>query len=219
MVEYFSESGHKAKAEAAEIIDKYIQKLANKNYTGQDGISYDDFLQNYRLKFWEIVSRKKQNGTFDPKKIMIEIAESRSYPKSTPQVELTFTDDIEKYAEKFESLDFATEWFEREDILEHLVETPVKGFRSDRIKAFLKEHLIEGKSFDEIADRYDLTIERVGQILKPARETLRKAYNTSLSDEFLADTSKRSQQALRDIITREEVHGLRFKPWSPHILD
>ncbi|MBQ4114445.1 hypothetical protein IJD34_03485 [bacterium] len=211
MSEYFSTSDSRVKLKACETIDKYLQKLALEDYNEQAGMPFEDFLQDLRLKFWDIVNRKRENGTFNPKIIMIEMKSQRIPPKPE-QIETINIENFEKFAEQVESTDLATEMFELKDQIKYLIDFPRDGALSTKKKNLLKMLLLEGYRIKEIAEIIENTNDNTRKLLQRAIRGFDEIHKTSLSKEFLKERSSWGSKVVREIIAREESDGSRFIP-------
>lgn len=199
--EYFSATTSEAREEAYVTIDKYIQKLAEKNYDPQKGGSYEDYLQDFRLDFFEKIEHDKSSN-FNPKHLMIHM--TKWQPNSSKRSIVETVPDIEKFADDIVSEDLAVEAFEDVDFYEYLVKTVRSYRKSDMLK-----WLIEGQDIASIAERLWLTKQRVIQLLQSAIEEASTNKNLILSDKYLAERSKFGAKAEKEIIKRWEAQRLK----------
>ena len=90
--EFFTAINNDAKEKAYNIIDKYIQKIAKKEFKTSGESSYEDHLQNVRLRFWSIINRQRD------KSIMrnITILMTESQPSIQKQPKIKTVPNIEK---------------------------------------------------------------------------------------------------------------------------
>lgn len=159
--------------EAFDIIDTYIQKIAKQKYKPQKGVLYEDFLQDLRLKFLEIVNNKQTKGLSDPNTIMQEIV---TYAQSLGnQGKSMVTTNVERFKNAFATSDFATNAFEKNDLLSYITNLPALNHIARRDSAALKM-LVEGKTIDEIATHFGLTKKRAVQVLKDATEKANRKF-------------------------------------------
>ena len=202
--EYFSANTEKQKREAVDIIDKYLEKIAKEDFKTQSGCSYDDYLQDTKLRFWEIVDRKRKNGTFNPKLIMIEMRCHK--PSSSAKPNMSDFENIENYVDKIRTSDSAIEAFENLDMLHHL-ESQWTTRRADMFKMYIYEN----KSLEEISKIYNLSTERIKQVLSNGAEIASANRQKILSDSFLENRSKNALKALNEIIKKEEIKNLTLQ--------
>ena len=191
--EFFTAINNDAKEKAYNIIDKYIQKIAKKEFKTSGESSYEDHLQNVRLRFWSIINRQRD------KSIMrnITILMTESQPSIQKQPKIKTIPNIEKYAEDFSCTDLSTEMFEKDDFVNYLIST----IRNSANAEFLKG-IIDGEDVNRLADKYDLTRRRIIERAKNAAEEFKEKAKLILSEDYLAEKSNIGLNAERNPVVK-----------------
>lgn len=141
--------------ESFNTIDTYIQKVAKRQYKAQNGVLYEDFLQDLRLKFWQIINDNKMKDSVKPKIMMQEFILRAKFLSS--QSEGIVADNIEKFDENvFATSDSAISAFEKNDLLAYVTKLPGTHYsikRENKALAMLRE----GYTIQEIRKYFGIT--------------------------------------------------------------
>ena len=191
--DYFAATNNDAKEKAYNIIDRYIQKIAKKEFISSGESSYEDHLQNVRLRFWSIINRQRDKSIM--RNITIMMTESQ--PSIQKQPKIKTIPNIEKYAEDFSCTDLSTEVFEKDDFVNYLIST----IRNSANAEFLKG-IIDGEDVNRLADKYGLTRQRIIQRVKNAAEEFKERYRLIHSNEFLTERSNIGLNAERNPVVK-----------------
>lgn len=180
--DYFAATNNDAKEKAYNIIDRYIQKIAKKEFISSGESSFEDHLQNVRLRFWRIINKRKEKGVDVSRNITATMVEGQ--PNAQIRAKIKTSPNMEKYAEDFSCTDLSTEVFEKDDFVNYLIST----IRNSANAEFLKG-IIDGEDVNRLADKYDLTRRRIIQRAKNAAEEFKEKAKLILSEDYLAEKS------------------------------
>lgn len=166
---YFSAKTTKEKNDTFIVVDQFLQKYA-KERCDLKKISYDDYLQDLRLKLMDTVKENAENPNFKLSKFAYELKKEldrRGVQKETPVfVPLS---KIKSDKDITVDMDFATKMFENDDYLEKSI---LNSDLSEREKVVVQNCLIENKTYEEVGDWLGLTKARIGQIVQKSLEKL-----------------------------------------------
>lgn len=180
--DYFAATNNDAKEKAYNIIDRYIQKIAKKEFISSGESSFEDHLQNVRLRFWRIINKRKEKGVDVSRNITATMVEGQ--PNTQIRAKIKTSPNMEKYAEDFSCTDLSTEMFEKDDFVNYLIST----IRNSANAEFLKG-IIDGEDVNRLADKYGLTRLRIIQRAKNAAEEFKEKAKLILSEDYLAEKS------------------------------
>ena len=166
---YFSAKTTKEKNDTFIVVDQFLQKYA-KERCDLKKISYDDYLQDLRLKLMDTAKENAKNPDFKLSKFAYELKKGldrRGVQKETPVfVPLS---KIKSDKDITVDMDFATKMFENDDYLEKSI---LNSDLSEREKIVVQNCLIKNKTYEEVGDWLGLTRARIGQIFQKSLEKL-----------------------------------------------
>lgn len=168
---YFSTTDEKEKAKAYEIIDKKLQKIAKKESSQRTDITFDDCLQDVRLRFFEYAQKRETDHNISAYKIMNLVENSTPHP--TPKIKKV---GLEEVPDNMGVTDKTTEMFEDKDLVKHLLKhTKLKP----REREILNEYMVEELPLEEIGTRHFILPNRTKEIMKNALAKIKKRNFTS----------------------------------------
>ena len=166
---YFSAKTAKEKNDTFIVVDQFLQKYT-KERCDLKKISYDDYLQDLRLKLMDTAKENAENPDFKLSKFAYELKKGldrRGVQKETPVfVPLS---EIKSDKDIAVDMDFATKMFENDDYLEKCL---LNSDLSEREKIVVQNCLIKNKTYEEVGDWLGLTKTRIGQIVQNSLEKL-----------------------------------------------
>ena len=193
--DYFAATNNDAKEKAYNIIDRYIQKIAKKEFVSSGESSFEDHLQNVRLRFWRIINKRKEKGVDVSRNITATMVEGQ--PNAQIRAKIKTSPNMEKYAEDFSCTDLSTEVFEKDDLINYLL----NSLKKERSSVILGR-LINGDDPNSIAEMFDLTRQRVIEIAKKAGDEFKERYRLIHSNEFLTERSNIGLNAERNPVVK-----------------
>jgi len=174
---YFSATTPKEKAETYAIVDEYIEQIAQDKYQLENTIPYEDYLQDFRLKFLELAEKRKKQSLVGSRNIFKELREIE--PLQEPKLNKT---DLSLAIDKADDIDFATQHFEDSNFINYLLEN--SGLK-DREYYIVKNCCENGKSFNTLADALLLTPTQVRNIFDKALKKINKTSTYLNSEKYL----------------------------------
>jgi hypothetical protein len=193
--DYFAATNNDAKEKAYNIIDRYIQKIAKKEFISSGESSFEDHLQNVRLRFWRIINKRKEKGVNVSRDITATMVQGQ--PNAQIRAKIKTSPNMEKYAEDFSCTDLSTETFEKNDLINYLL----NSLKKERSSVILGR-LINGDDPNSIAEMFDLTRQRVIEIAKKAGDEFKERYRLIHSNEFLTERSNIGLNAERNPVIK-----------------
>jgi DNA-directed RNA polymerase specialized sigma24 family protein len=182
---YFTATTKEEKSKAFEEIDKYLQQIAKEELKQKKGSTYEDCLQDIRLRFFEIAEKSKQDGISFPYRILKTIQETRPVIKQEIKTVGLSKADLK-------AADSGIELFETKDYEDYLWKYAHRHLRG-REAYSLEQYLCEDKTIKEIAEYFWLTPKRAKDIIKSALSKLRQQLEPAKQGDFEAERIKFSQ--------------------------
>lgn len=150
---YFSTNDPKEKAKAFEVIDKSLMKIAKKETEFQNDGSFEDTLQNVRLRFLEFASKKSEDRRISVYSILGKVENSAPAPQ--PKIEKIGLDSVQN---ELVTSDLAIEKFETEDLFDFLLNN---SNLSKGQKIIVSSRIQTDATYDEIAKKIGVGKDRV----------------------------------------------------------
>ena len=172
---YLSANSEVERNQAFEEVDKVLQQLAANKTQTQNGVIYEDCLQDLRLKFLESVKPIPGKDRIIYTQILQDLKNSDNSILENDYV------PYEQNRDTRQSDDENIAKFEHNDLLKYLMNT--SGLTCRELDITLS--VLNGVSLEQVGDNYCLTSLRVKQILDLASEKMNKKYTKILSDEYL----------------------------------
>ena len=194
---YFSATTQKDKNEAFAIIDKYLEQIAKEKYQLDSGISFDDYLQDLRLKFLELAEKRKKRSLEGSRNIFQEL-------RDLPVIKKKEIETVEFFNELNEigDLDFNIKNFEESDFFDNFIE---ESSLVERQKKIVTEYLKGHKDFEQLAEELGLTPQRVKHIFNMSIDRLRKIEPSNISqNEGELAKAKEISNKIQDIANKTE---------------
>lgn len=161
--EYFSATTREEKAKAFAEVDKYLQEIAREEVKLRKGYSYEDCLQDVRLRFFELAERRQNGAISFAWKQLARAEETQSAIKKEMK---TVSLDSSRIAGADRAVhDSQIERFESEDFYKLMRGECIVEPLSERNRIILEDYLKEGHISADLCDRLGLTLDRVRQIL------------------------------------------------------
>lgn len=165
------------KAEAYAVVDKYLEQIAKEKYQLDSGISFDDYLQDLRLKFLELAEKRKKRSPEGSRNLFKELREM----EPIEQIKLDKV-DLSQAVDKVGEKDALIKNFEDADFMDYIIEN--SGL-TDREKYIVEAFLKKNKTFINIAEILGLTSTRVGILLKKALEKMEEYRSLVSSEQYI----------------------------------
>lgn len=172
---YFSTTDPKEKAKAYEVIDKHLQKMAEKEAKVRKE-PFEDCLQDIRIRFLEHASRKGKDRSVSVYRILDLVEESAPAP-ATPIEKVS----LKSITNKMETTDKTTDMFEESNLTTYLLNN---SNLSSQEKAVMILDMKKETPINEISKTFYLSTARINQIIKKALFQI-KEYNFNESGEFI----------------------------------
>ena len=161
--EYFSATTQEEKAKAFVEVDKYLEQIAKEEVKLRKGYSYEDCLQDVRLRFFELAERKQNGGGAFNFDTLQRLKETQTAAKQEIQ---TVSLDSSRIAGADRAVhDSQIGRFESEDFYNLMRGYCIVEPLNERSRIILEDYLKEGHVSADLCDRFGLTLERVKQIL------------------------------------------------------
>ncbi len=171
-IEQYSLSISRTEQEQAfAIIDKHLQKIAKEEVKTKSGISYEDCLQDIRLRFLEILENRANKQSVKSRYVL-EMLNKTETPVQQ-KVKTVGLDALEGMEEKLFGTDLRTEIFELDDYFKY-----ASRRMSSKVKDILKLYLQDGESYEMIGKKFDLCPSRIQQIVLNAANRLKRRNTT-----------------------------------------
>lgn len=147
--DYYYAKTNREKDIAFNFVDKYLEKIAQKKFETKKGISYsyEDCLQDIRLKFLEQIDKYQKKGNRNTQRILNFTSKNNKIKKQVPTVSLN---EIEDISDKIITLDTKIENFEAENFYNRIWEYAHAHLSKLEINV-LEQYFKEGKNSSEIA--------------------------------------------------------------------
>lgn len=180
---FFSAKTRQEKAEAYAVVDKYLEQIAKEKYDANSSISYEDYLQDFRLIFLEF-ARKRESRTLDGSRNLFDEIRKMSVDKKKKEIITTkFFDELNKRGD----LDSNIKNFEELDFLDKFIGGSSLG---ERQQIIVSEYLKGHKDFDQLAEELGLTSSRVKEIFQKSIKKLKEQSVFNVSDKDIASEMK-----------------------------
>lgn len=170
--EYFSATTSESKAKAFDAVDKYLQQIAKDEFKLRKGTTFEDCLQDVRLRFLEEAEKSQKNGVNFSTSIL------RKVKNYAPELEQEFQTTSLEALEKAEIIpaieDEAIRAFENKGYRLGHKRILSNNFLYDRDVAILNDYFIQGKTFEEIVEKFDLSPKRIKQLKDNALNRLKE---------------------------------------------
>lgn len=194
---YFSASTPKDKDKAFEKVDEYLKQIAQKDFEQKKGPTFEDCLQDARLKFFEIIYNGQKKGR-RPQGILKEIE------TSNPAKNIIDTEILENNIPATNTL---IDTFEGADFQTHFL----NYFRSKahKIATIFEKQLIEDKSIYEIANDLGLWPQRVQQLLENRiHDNVEILFKKMISPERIQSHASHGHKITEEIVSKEDARNL-----------
>lgn len=201
--EYFSANTSDDKAKAYKKIDEYLKQLAKKNYEQAKGPTYEDCLQDARLKFFEILDKAQKKDISRPRSILKRIAESKPVIKN----EIADPEILEKAKNSISSLDTSIDAFETADFKNHFLNY-LHTRVSSKTAAIFDMLIKEGKTTNEISQILGLSTQRVQYIFEKELPNAKKLVKQMQSTECIHSYASQGHKTTEEIASKENVRNL-----------
>ena len=173
---YFTATTREDKVKAFEEIDKYLQQMAKEELKLKKGSTYEDCLQDVRLRFFEIVDKSRQDGVSFPYSILRTMRETKpAIQQEIKTVSLSKAD--------LKVADSGIELFEAKAFEDYLWKYAHRHMR-ERDAYSLEQYLREDKTIKEIAEHFWLTPPRMKTIIEDALPKLQKQFELAKLRDF-----------------------------------
>ena len=183
---YFTATTKEDKAKAFEEIDKYLGQIAKEELKLKKGSSYEDCLQDVRLRFFEIVDKSKQNGVSFPYSILRIMRNERPpIQQEIKSVGLSKAD--------LRAADRGIKSFEAKDYDDYLWKYAYRHIREREVYS-LEQYLREDKTIKEIAEHFCFTPSRMKDIIEDALPRLQEQFELAKLVDFSQERIKFSQK-------------------------
>lgn len=173
---YFTATTQQEKAKAFREIDKHLEQIAKEEFKLKKGISYEDCLQDVRLRFFELVDKNQKKGISFPKGILKIMRTSQ--PEVNQQLKT-----VELKHCNFGAVDNEIVSFESNNYDNFLWDFFYKKLRY-RDTIALEKYIREGEQIGEIAKSFGLTESRTRSIIREALPKLREQFEKLTAREF-----------------------------------
>lgn len=170
IVQYCLPASKVEQEQAFAIIDRYLQKLAKEAMRNKGGISYEDCLQDARLRFLEIVENRTNKQKVNPSNVLKMLNKTKFSVQQ--EIETVGLKSLEGMDEKLSETDLGIEILEINDYIKYIVDTRM----SQREKDILKMYLQDGESEVAIGNAFNLCKFRVKQIVTMGSRRLTRLY-------------------------------------------
>ena len=205
--EYFTASTKEEKAKAFAEIDKCLEQIAKEELPLRKGSSYEDCLQDVRLRFFELAEQSQKDGLSFSKTVLQKVRESRPAIKKEIQTVSLETSTMGKADRAVDS--YYTEYFEFKDYFKQLLKSD-SGI-SERERTLLQAYIEEGKSMADLASSTGLLKESIRQILKNrALPKLKHQHDKASSLEYLHKRSESAAKYINKSELSEEINGYYY---------
>lgn len=175
--EYFSAKTNKSKEKAFASVDKYLKQIAKEEFEHSKGTTYEDCLQDVRLRFFELVNKNQQNGISFPHKILQSVRESKPALKQEVKTVRLGKNDSSV-------TDTGIEIFESNNFEEHILKR-LRFNMKEREHWILEQYINKNRSIDEIAEHFGLSKQRAQQILNDAIAKAKRQIEQVSTNEYL----------------------------------
>ena len=193
---FLSATNEKERTKAFEEVDKILQKIAAQKAETQGEISYQDCLQDLRLKFLEIMAKKQSKDRIVYTEILQELKKGE---KSVPNKDLL---QAVLETEPMQDMDTRTKIFENINFLAYMMDN---SSLNERERTIVFSYLAEGKSLDEIGMMLGLNKERIRVILNGITEKMKAHYKMVSSNEYLHKRANIGLEITNEIIKKERM--------------
>lgn len=188
---YFTAKDSKAKKEAFVEIDKYLTEIAQEQYQFNRATTFEDCLQDVRLRFMEL-AEKRENGR---KGNILQILR-KSISEKRPEIE---TADISLAMDKASDVDFIKA-IQDSDTLDYLLKN---DYLSERNKDIVIARLRKNEAFSQIAEKMGLSQRRIIELYTQSLEKLLERADFLASDKYLKSRSDFGYNTVKSIIKKE----------------
>lgn len=170
---YFSTKDPKEKAKAYDVIDKHLQKMAEKEAEIRKE-PFEDCLQDIRLRFLEHANKRKKDRSVSVYRILDMVKESA--PASATPIEKV---KLKTITNKIGISDHSTDTFEDANLANYLLNN---SDLSAKTKAILILKMKKDVSNEELAKASNLGIERIRQTIREAICQIKKQHFTETGE-------------------------------------
>lgn len=193
--DYFAATNNDAKEKAYNIIDRYIQKIAKKEFISSGESSFEDHLQNVRLRFWRIINKRKEKGVDVSRNITATMVEGQ--PNAQIRAKIKTSPNMEKYAEDFSCTDLSTETFESQDLVNYLINSI-----RNKCNAEILKNIMDGIDIKLLEEKYDLTRRRIIERAQNGADEFKARYKYIFSDKFLTERTNAGLKVERNPVIK-----------------
>lgn len=182
---YFSATTQEEKAKAFSEIDKHLEQIAKEEFKLKKETSYEDCLQDVRLRFFETVDESQKKGISFPSGILKTMRNAKPVlNQEIKTVELGKCDIgiADEGIEMFESNNY-----------ENFLWNYLRNNMKKREPVALEKYIREDKSTKEIASSFGLTVSQTRNILNDALSNLKEQFKIATSKEVKTNFIKKSQ--------------------------
>ena len=170
---YFSTKDPKEKAKAYDVIDKHLQKMAEKEAEIRKE-PFEDCLQDIRLRFIELANKKKGTPEISVFNIFKKI--ENSAPEAEAKIEKV---KLKTITNKIGISDYATNTFEDANLANYLLDN---SNLSAKTRAILILKMKKDISNKELAKASNTGIERIRQMIRIAISQIKKQHFTETGE-------------------------------------
>ena len=179
---YFSAATREDKAKALAEIDKYLEQIAKEEVKLHKGSSYEDCLQDVRLRFFELID-KRANGQHVPRDIfkMVRETAQKSEKKEIKTVSL---DSLSKNAKPdIQDPKSGIDMVEDNDFRQYYVKNLEQVLRVREVE-FIKRHYIGNESYEQLSEVFCFTPKRIKAIIDKAKPRAIELYEKLKTDYY-----------------------------------
>ena len=191
---YYSAKTPQEKANVFVEVDKILEQIAREEYQADRVLTFEDALQDVRLRFAEIVGKKQDGKRFDIRNIFRAVRESRPMQqKEASAVKLGYkpvkTSENDPAIMRFEKMDYIKSCIDDAQLYE-------------RERIVFEKVFKENKPYSEIGDMLGLMPERIKQILERAITKVKSRRLLCSEEDVLQQKIEFANKVVKDIITR-----------------
>lgn len=190
---YYSAKTEQEKAKVFVEVDKILVQIAREEHQTDKALTFEDCLQDVRLRFVEIAAKRKEGKRFDIRNIFKAVRESRPIQQKETPVKLGY-----KPVKIYEN-DSAIMRFEEIDYIKSCIED---AQLKEREVLVLEKVFKENKSLSEIGDFLGLTQVRVKQILDRAISKIKQNRLLTSEENIIQQRIEFASKVVEEIITR-----------------
>lgn len=170
--DYFLATTPEAKTKAFSNIDKSLEQIANDEFKTNKYDSYEDCLQDVRLRFLELAQKNEEEGVIFPRGILKSVRISEDAEKKD-NIKTIKSELLEKINEKFSKEDEQIKKFEIKDFCENFWNYIHSHFTQREI-FILEKYINEDNKYEAISKYINQTPENTRHIVNKALSKARR---------------------------------------------